>query len=140
MNLRKEIQFVSQSLNRINAIQFHRSGLISPLWLIRHHSNGSKPKRTAKEKIAEIDSKQSYNPNDPIGLWNRLPKNDPNQSSMEENRSVNSEKIDCKTETKTAFEAFPNNQNPETGEKNGPTGPEPTRFGDWERKGRCSDF
>ena len=25
-------------------------------------------------------------------------------------------------------------------EKGGPTGPEPTRFGDWERKGRCSDF
>ncbi|NDD73975.1 MAG: DUF1674 domain-containing protein [Gammaproteobacteria bacterium] len=22
----------------------------------------------------------------------------------------------------------------------GPTGPEPTRFGDWERKGRCIDF
>ncbi|MBY0508580.1 MAG: DUF1674 domain-containing protein [Rhodospirillaceae bacterium] len=22
----------------------------------------------------------------------------------------------------------------------GPKGPEPTRFGDWERKGRCSDF
>jgi hypothetical protein len=26
---------------------------------------------------------------------------------------------------------------PETG---GPKGPEPTRFGDWEKKGRCSDF
>jgi hypothetical protein len=26
---------------------------------------------------------------------------------------------------------------PETG---GPKGPEPTRYGDWERKGRCSDF
>jgi hypothetical protein len=26
------------------------------------------------------------------------------------------------------------------GEIGGPTGPEPTRFGDWERKGRCSDF
>jgi hypothetical protein len=25
-------------------------------------------------------------------------------------------------------------------EINGPTGPEPTRFGDWERKGRISDF
>lgn len=25
-------------------------------------------------------------------------------------------------------------------ELNGPTGPEPTRFGDWERKGRCIDF
>jgi hypothetical protein len=22
----------------------------------------------------------------------------------------------------------------------GPTGPEPTRYGDWERKGRCFDF
>ena len=26
---------------------------------------------------------------------------------------------------------------PETG---GPEGPEPTRYGDWERKGRCIDF
>ncbi len=22
----------------------------------------------------------------------------------------------------------------------GPTGPEPTRYGDWEKKGRCFDF
>jgi hypothetical protein len=26
------------------------------------------------------------------------------------------------------------------GEINGPKGPEPTRFGDYERNGRCSDF
>jgi hypothetical protein len=25
-------------------------------------------------------------------------------------------------------------------EHGGPTGPEPTRYGDWERKGRCIDF
>ena len=25
-------------------------------------------------------------------------------------------------------------------ERGGPRGPEPTRFGDWEQKGRCSDF
>lgn len=25
-------------------------------------------------------------------------------------------------------------------EVGGPSGPEPTRFGDWERKGRCIDF
>ena len=25
-------------------------------------------------------------------------------------------------------------------EVGGPRGPEPTRFGDWERKGRCVDF
>ncbi|QLH40369.1 MAG: DUF1674 domain-containing protein [Defluviicoccus sp.] len=27
-----------------------------------------------------------------------------------------------------------------TEELGGPKGPEPTRFGDWERKGRCIDF
>jgi len=26
------------------------------------------------------------------------------------------------------------------GEIGGPKGPEPTRYGDWEFKGRCSDF
>ena len=30
--------------------------------------------------------------------------------------------------------------NPETGEVGGPKGPEPSRYGDWERKGRVSDF
>ncbi len=33
---------------------------------------------------------------------------------------------------------------PQCGEKpmeiDGPKGPEPTRYGDWERKGRCIDF
>jgi len=29
---------------------------------------------------------------------------------------------------------------PATGEIGGPTGPEPTRFGDWEKNGRCVDF
>ena len=33
--------------------------------------------------------------------------------------------------------AAPVEMPPETG---GPKGPEPTRYGDWERKGRCSDF
>lgn len=28
----------------------------------------------------------------------------------------------------------------ETTESGGPSGPEPTRFGDWERNGRCIDF
>jgi hypothetical protein len=26
------------------------------------------------------------------------------------------------------------------GEINGPRGPEPTRYGDWEKGGRCTDF
>ena len=33
-----------------------------------------------------------------------------------------------------------NGQNPKTGEVGGPEGPEPTRYGDWEKKGRCIDF
>jgi len=35
---------------------------------------------------------------------------------------------------------WPEGRNPATGEKNGPKGPEPTRYGDWERKGRVTDF
>ncbi|XP_037954434.1 succinate dehydrogenase assembly factor 4, mitochondrial-like [Teleopsis dalmanni] len=35
---------------------------------------------------------------------------------------------------------WPNNTNPHTGEVGGPSGPEPTRYGDWERKGRVTDF
>lgn len=34
----------------------------------------------------------------------------------------------------------PGGVNPLTGEIGGPAGPEPTRYGDWERKGRCIDF
>jgi len=35
---------------------------------------------------------------------------------------------------------FPGGVNPNTGEVGGPKGPEPTRYGDWERKGRVTDF
>lgn len=38
------------------------------------------------------------------------------------------------------LERFPNDTNPITGEIGGPRGPEPTRYGDWERKGRVTDF
>jgi hypothetical protein len=31
-------------------------------------------------------------------------------------------------------------QPPANNEIGGPKGPEPTRYGDWERKGRCIDF
>ena len=34
----------------------------------------------------------------------------------------------------------PGGVNQETGEIGGPKGPEPTRYGDWERKGRVTDF
>lgn len=39
-----------------------------------------------------------------------------------------------------AYGPFPDARNPTTGEIGGPRGPEPTRYGDWERKGRVIDF
>ncbi|XP_012781035.2 succinate dehydrogenase assembly factor 4, mitochondrial [Ochotona princeps] len=41
---------------------------------------------------------------------------------------------------KEPLKKFPDDVNPVTKEKGGPRGPEPTRYGDWERKGRCIDF
>lgn len=38
------------------------------------------------------------------------------------------------------YQPFPDDTNPKTGEVGGPKGPEPTRYGDWERKGRVIDF
>ncbi len=35
---------------------------------------------------------------------------------------------------------WPGGVNPHTGETGGPAGPEPTRYGDWERKGKVVDF
>ncbi len=35
---------------------------------------------------------------------------------------------------------FEGEKNPKTGEVGGPKGKEPTRFGDWEKNGRTSDF
>jgi len=41
---------------------------------------------------------------------------------------------------KETLQSFPENVNPETGEVGGPKGPDPVRYGDWERKGRVFDF
>uniref|UniRef100_A0A8D3C6I1 Succinate dehydrogenase assembly factor 4, mitochondrial n=1 Tax=Scophthalmus maximus TaxID=52904 RepID=A0A8D3C6I1_SCOMX len=42
--------------------------------------------------------------------------------------------------SRDVLEKYPDDVNPATKEKGGPRGPEPTRYGDWERKGRCVDF
>lgn len=39
-----------------------------------------------------------------------------------------------------AVEATPPAKKPMPKETGGPKGPEPTRYGDWEQKGRCTDF
>lgn len=48
---------------------------------------------------------------------------------------------DCDdNETEKPTETNPSKSAVKPREIGGPTGPEPTRFGDWERNGRCSDF
>lgn len=64
----------------------------------------------------------------------------PNTAEGIKERSV---KPDPKSPTSSVYQPyppFPDGKNPKTGEVGGPVGPEPTRFGDWERKGRVTDF
>jgi len=49
-------------------------------------------------------------------------------------------KNDAEEPAPDPYAPFPNDRNPVTGERGGPRGPEPTRYGDWERKGRVTDF
>jgi len=49
------------------------------------------------------------------------------------------EKSDNKTDN-TQREDPPVTDKEQPREVGGPKGPEPTRYGDWERKGRCIDF
>lgn len=54
--------------------------------------------------------------------------------------TIGETKNDEKKPAEDPFARFPESTNPTTGEVGGPTGPEPTRYGDWERKGRVTDF
>ena len=118
-------------LNRIVLLNYRRFSNVT--------SNGDnvpsdlsdKLRERARMRIAELDSQQSLSPNSPLGILDRSPGVDPNATP---NSGISS------PDYMTKFPPFPNDTNPDTGEVNGPLGPEPTRFGDWEHKGRCSDF
>ena len=73
----------------------------------------------------------------------------PHQEIPLQNNKPESIKEDLETENKEEDEDEDGAQyvdengnfvNKATGEVGGPRGPEPTRYGDWEQKGRCSDF
>jgi len=53
------------------------------------------------------------------------------------NSAAKSAKITADSKPVAASDAAPKKQPKEIG---GPKGPEPTRYGDWERDGRCVDF
>lgn len=62
------------------------------------------------------------------------------QKEFEELFRRKSEKPDPPAVRPIEDEVAPGEANPLTGEIGGPKGKEPTRYGDWERKGRISDF
>lgn len=70
----------------------------------------------------------------------------PHQETPLQNNKQGSIKEDLETKNKEEEEDAQyvdengNFVNKATGEVGGPRGPEPTRYGDWEQKGRCSDF
>ncbi|XWS50375.1 hypothetical protein CRYUN_Cryun12cG0082600 [Craigia yunnanensis] len=63
------------------------------------------------------------------------------QPQLNHEEKANEEKREAlKVENKEEEDEDGEHVNKETGEVGGPRGPEPTRYGDWERNGRCSDF
>jgi len=85
------------------------------------------------EKGSSVENKQLRKARMPVG-------------QLDDSWETKSSKVEpTKAESDGPSEAdpyapFPDNKNPVTGEIGGPRGPEPTRYGDWERKGRISDF
>ena len=47
---------------------------------------------------------------------------------------------DTSLQSSAEVESIDKKSKEKVNEIGGPKGPEPTRFGDWERKGRCVDF
>ena len=59
------------------------------------------------------------------------------KKNIENSRTKSASSLKNKKSTKNKGKKFANNAVSETG---GPKGPEPTRYGDWEQNGRCTDF
>ncbi|XP_070054890.1 uncharacterized protein [Nicotiana tomentosiformis] len=75
----------------------------------------------------------------------RIKQDRPGEHAPRTSDEKEKEKVDNKIEGSTEVEGEndeggSDNINKKTGEIGGPKGPEPTRYGDWERGGRCSDF
>ncbi|KAL8575169.1 hypothetical protein ACOMHN_042479 [Nucella lapillus] len=87
---------------------------------VRHHSEDSSKATSSSSKSKRRKGKT------PAGKF------DEEWEGEEEERQPQGEQ--------EPLERFPNDINPITGEIGGPRGPEPTRYGDWERKGRVTDF
>ncbi|KAI3903915.1 hypothetical protein MKW92_047358 [Papaver armeniacum] len=63
-----------------------------------------------------------------------------NDDEMKKTPKISVEEEEKSSSSSSDEEEDDNGVNKLTGEIGGPRGPEPTRYGDWEKGGRCSDF
>lgn len=120
----KPAQIMRKNLININLqINYNLSCLIDIRAL-------SSEKKTASNRLAEFRKKLQE---EEFPMVNKPP-------NREITPILKLDQKNLKTPKEFEYEPFPNDTNPVTGEINGPKGPEPTRYGDWERKGRVSDF
>ncbi|XP_053315063.1 succinate dehydrogenase assembly factor 4, mitochondrial [Spea bombifrons] len=101
--------------------------------------NGAAAAQSGKQRLLictgvwnSIRRAGSTSPQNPNAAKQPLKKPKTPQGRLDEAEQSNMEK--------EPLQRFPGDVNPVTKEKGGPRGPEPTRYGDWERKGRCIDF
>lgn len=59
---------------------------------------------------------------------------------MTEKDNIPADETSAATESQTKTQGQPRGSEDKPEERGGPKGPEPTRYGDWEQKGRCTDF
>ncbi|KAJ1851724.1 hypothetical protein GGH12_005898 [Coemansia sp. RSA 1822] len=103
--------------------------------LLRPDNSGKSPFADAPGPMPLGDSKEQKRISDMIKRVEQENTPPPGLSAEEVEKFY-----DAVKDENDSLKPFANNTNPKTGEVNGPRGPEPTRFGDWERKGRVSDF
>ncbi|KAL2249064.1 UNVERIFIED_CONTAM: Succinate dehydrogenase assembly factor 4, mitochondrial [Sesamum indicum] len=99
--------------------------LLSPIARSGLYSSGNR--RFIVTKVQLLQNQQSETKDSPVF---DVKEKAHNQVGDREKRVSKDEEIDGSDE-------FVNKQ---TGEVGGPRGPEPTRYGDWEKNGRCYDF
>ncbi|KAL5999006.1 hypothetical protein ACLOJK_009955 [Asimina triloba] len=92
----------------------------------KHISQIENPKQAAAAAVAEEEDEKSSPPPPPATEVG-------SSETHSSGEGVGGEEEEGEEETGVHV-------NEETGEIGGPKGPEPTRYGDWERGGRCSDF
>ncbi|XP_065164549.1 succinate dehydrogenase assembly factor 4, mitochondrial-like isoform X2 [Atheta coriaria] len=105
------------------------------MYMLRHaiHQSPYAPRVVAVDYVVRSSSSEKQPESDRMKEFRKKLREKPNIEGLEHSNAAAYEELE-------PLEKHPGGVNPVTGEIGGPAGPEPTRYGDWERKGRVSDF